>query len=402
MAIDSAKAILAFNHGREPERLRMKYANMRGSAFAFLRGTCHLFYARLPAHALLDTAPPAWSCGDLHLENFGSYRGEDHLAYFDINDFDEAALAPLTWDVLRFLSSVLVGAGDMRLVPEDATRLCSAFLDGYRATLASGTSIELSRADAHGLLRELLDAAAQRTRADFLAHRTSGSGAHRRILLRENKTLAALPGERERVAAILERFARTQDDPAFYQVTDVARRIAGTGSLGVERDVVLVRGKGGDDGHYLLDLKRALPSSLPTRPGMPQPRWHNEAERIVALQCRMQAVHVGRLHALAVADTSYVLRALLPSEDRVTLRRDVQAFGRIADVVRSMGDIVASAQLRSAGRDGAATVAELTAFARGYRWPASMVDLATQCAQGVEDDWQAYCRAYDAGMFDIA
>ncbi|EGW22269.1 Protein of unknown function DUF2252 [Methylobacter tundripaludum SV96] len=91
--------ILIFNQGRDPDRLIMKYCAMRTDAFAFLRGTCHLFYQDWPANSPLNDAPSAWICGDLHLENFGSFKGENRLTYFDINDFDEAALAPATWEL---------------------------------------------------------------------------------------------------------------------------------------------------------------------------------------------------------------------------------------------------------------------------------------------------------------
>ncbi|HEY2187158.1 MAG TPA: DUF2252 family protein, partial [Caldimonas sp.] len=84
------KQILRYNAGRDPERLAMKYRNMRGDAFIFLRATCHLFYAALPSEAVLRKAPAAWACGDLHVENFGSYKGDNRLVYFDLNDFDEA------------------------------------------------------------------------------------------------------------------------------------------------------------------------------------------------------------------------------------------------------------------------------------------------------------------------
>jgi uncharacterized protein (DUF2252 family) len=53
---------------------------------------------------------------------------------------------------------------------------------------------------------------------------------------------------------------RTQPNPAFYEVLDVARRIAGTASLGIDRYVILIHGKGSPDRNYLLDLKQALPS----------------------------------------------------------------------------------------------------------------------------------------------
>ena len=41
--------------------------------------------------------------------------------------------------------------------------------------------------------------------------------------------------------------AEAQADPEFYEVLDVARRIAGNGSLGVDRFAILVRGKGSPD-----------------------------------------------------------------------------------------------------------------------------------------------------------
>lgn len=48
-------------------------------AFVFLRGSCHLFYARRPTAGALRKAPASWICGDLHLENFGSYKGDSQL-----------------------------------------------------------------------------------------------------------------------------------------------------------------------------------------------------------------------------------------------------------------------------------------------------------------------------------
>ena len=111
--IDVVQEILAFNAGRDPDRLGLKYRNMRASPFGFLRGTCHLFYRSLPVDALFDEAPPVWSCGDLHLQNFGSYKGDNRLVYFDLNDFDESLLAPASLDLVRFLCSVLVAAPDL-------------------------------------------------------------------------------------------------------------------------------------------------------------------------------------------------------------------------------------------------------------------------------------------------
>ncbi|MFM6271696.1 MAG: DUF2252 family protein, partial [Dolichospermum sp.] len=73
--------------------------------FYFFRGTCHLFYEDLSENSGMNLAPLTWICGDLHLENFGSYKGNNRLVYFDINDFDEAVIAPCTWEIVRFITS---------------------------------------------------------------------------------------------------------------------------------------------------------------------------------------------------------------------------------------------------------------------------------------------------------
>jgi uncharacterized protein (DUF2252 family) len=90
-------------------------------------------------------------------------------------------------------------------------------------------------------------------------------------------------------------FAASQPHPSFFRVCDVARRIAGTGSLGVERYVILVEGRGSPNSNALLDLKIAQPSALAPYVKQKQPRWHSAAERVVAVQQRLQAASPARL-----------------------------------------------------------------------------------------------------------
>ncbi len=73
-AREIAARISAFNRELDPDTLKLKYEAMRADAFAFFRGTCHLFYEDLPADAKLNDAPAVWNCGDLHLQNFGSFK----------------------------------------------------------------------------------------------------------------------------------------------------------------------------------------------------------------------------------------------------------------------------------------------------------------------------------------
>ncbi len=74
--------------------VQIKYKLMTENMFRFFRGTCHLFYEDLSKTNTIPPAPLTWICGDLHLENFGSYKGDNRLVYFDLNDFDESILAP--------------------------------------------------------------------------------------------------------------------------------------------------------------------------------------------------------------------------------------------------------------------------------------------------------------------
>src|ERR1700694_3780130 len=128
---DVIERIVAFNQGDDPRLVAMKYQAMRTDAFAFFRGTCHLFYQDWPGETPLDAVPAAWACGDLHLQNLGSYKGDNRLVYFNINDFDESALTACTWDLARFLTCLHVGTNELGIKDSKATKLCRYFLEVY-------------------------------------------------------------------------------------------------------------------------------------------------------------------------------------------------------------------------------------------------------------------------------
>lgn len=380
-------AIEAYNAGRDPERLALKYAALRKHAFRFLRGTVHLFWADVRDAAAFGSQPLAWACGDLHLENFGAYRGDDRLHYFDENDFDEAALAPCTADPLRLATSILVAASDLGVSAADARLLCESFLGAYAAALSDGKARHLEREIATGILRELLDGARERKRVALLESRTDRRGNRRSVRTDGKKALPASDAMRTRVEQLLQAFAATQAKPDFFKPVDVARRVAGTGSLGVDRFVILVEGKGSPDGNHLIDLKEARPSTLAANLANEQPPWRSEAERVVAVQRRMQAVSQGILHDVEMDGRSYVLRELQPSEDRLDL--EAARPDELREAVSAMGRIVAWDQLRSSGRQGSAIADELIAFGEELASRTTgLVELAGELAAQVRADWE--------------
>jgi uncharacterized protein (DUF2252 family) len=399
---DIEKIIARFNAGRDPERLAMKYKAMRGSPFVFLRGTCHLFYERLPRDKVLDDAPPVWICGDLHLENFGSYKADNRLIYFDNNDFDEACLAPALYELVRLLTSVLVGAADLDLSRAQALALCHTAVDAYGAALAFGKARWIEAETSVGMVRDLFDALASRTRAAHLDRRTVLRGKSRMLKVDGKKALPVSDAQRSAVTQFMQRFAAEEPNPEFYRILDVARRIAGTGSLGVDRYVILVEGKGSPDGNFLIDLKEALPSSLAPHLHTPQPNWQSEAQRVVEVQRRNQAVSQAFLHAVDFNQRSYVLRSLQPSEDRVALSDWNGKLPRLEEVVNSMAELSAWAHLRSGGRQKSSIADDLIAFGNRRDWQLPLIGIATRCEAQVQVDWKAYCEAYDRGAFELA
>jgi len=128
------KEIIQFNQGRDERLLDLKYQAMRANPFSFFRGTCHLFYQDWPEHCSLNDAPLAWICGDLHLENFGSFKGDNRLVYFDLNDFDEAVLAPCTWEISRFLTSIFLAADNLSYSESEAFTLAKSALDNLHTS----------------------------------------------------------------------------------------------------------------------------------------------------------------------------------------------------------------------------------------------------------------------------
>jgi uncharacterized protein (DUF2252 family) len=388
---DPVARIERFNAGREPERLALKYREMRKSPFTFFRGTAHLFWEDLAARKRnLPDAPLVWACGDLHLENFGSFQGNNGLSYFDLNDFDEAALAPASWELSRFVTSVYVAAPSLDLSRSDANELVKLFLGAYRTALGDGKARWIERATASGMVRTLLRRVKRRKRAMLIESRTTWKKGRRQLLIDGQHTLPATERQRSEVTRWLDRFATSQPNADFFRTLDVARRVAGVGSLGLRRYVVLVRGDGGRDGNAILDVKQAAPSCLAAFERLKQPAWKSEPDRVVAIQHRMQAIAPALLDALRVGSGGYVLRELQPSKDRLTLE---DARGRprlLSSVVETMGHVTAWAQLRSSGRQGSATIDELIAFAGTSGWDRMLIDYGRSYRAQVEADYEHF------------
>src|SRR5260221_4543028 len=116
----------------------LKHARMATTPFFFLRASFYRWAQRWPKVCpALAEAPHRLAVGDLHIENFGTWRDSEGRLVWGINDFDEAFPMPYTNDLVRLATSALLAAREGALAIT-AHKTCAAILDGYRAGIASG------------------------------------------------------------------------------------------------------------------------------------------------------------------------------------------------------------------------------------------------------------------------
>src|SRR5437660_51653 len=120
------------------EDIKAKHRLMKHSAFMFLRATYFRWARQLPQICPeLMNAPRVLCVGDLHLENFGTWRDADGRLVWGVNDFDEATRLPWTQDLVRLAAGVHLAVGG-DIIGLGRRAAADAILEGYRAGMEAG------------------------------------------------------------------------------------------------------------------------------------------------------------------------------------------------------------------------------------------------------------------------
>lgn len=394
--------IKAFNKNRLPSIISLKYKAMLENAFRFYRGSCHLFYERIAGLKTMPKSPIGWISGDLHLENFGSYKGNNKLVYFDLNDFDEAVKAPVLWEVIRLVTSIFIAFQTLEIDGEQAMNLAGLFLKSYGSTLIGGKAMDLDPRTARGITGDFLRRAERSSTDELLQKRTLKKGRKLQLDTTDERHFKL---EKELKAELIshmeEWLAQNSDSPYNYRVKDVVYRLAGTGSLGQKRYLFLLKSTQKKDRYLLIDMKQAYPSSLLPFLDIPQPEWENDAERIVSVQKRMQHVSASLLSISTFKKEDYVIQELQPVKDTLKFKLIREEYRKLYQVIDDMGMLTASSQLRSSGMDGSATKDELKQFAGKEGWQQQILDIAIEQAALVCADFGAFQQDYRNGAYKI-
>jgi len=392
-----SRQILAQNAGRDVERLLLKLQAMRQDPFAFFRGTNSLFLQFLPRGNRLFRAPNTLVCGDLHFENFGAFKGDNRLVYFDINDFDEACVAPFTVDIVRFLACIGVAADGLLLKPSQRRQLMDAFMASYCDAVGDGKPRWIERSLATGVFRALLRQSMRRTRKDLLDRFSKVKGGERCIRIDGRRTLPLHEGDKKHLKKFLKEFRRELPDRGFFRLLDASRRIVGNGSLGLPRYLLLILGRGSPNQNFALDLKYAAPSAVASWLGRKQPKWSSEALRVVAIQHIMQAIAPALLRAVSFERRPFTIKELQPNIDRLEFARWRGKPRRIREAVCGMGQVAAWAHLRGCGHFDAAKVERLQTYVAAAQWRRRALAIGESAAADMLRAWKIYSKDYDAG-----
>jgi uncharacterized protein (DUF2252 family) len=323
---------------------------MRESAFVFLRGTFYRWMQLWPEQSaslpVLEDAPEVAGIGDVHLENFGTWRDRKGRLVWGVNDVDEACRIPYALDLVRLAASALLAIHEGHLAI-GRRGACDAILDGYATSIACGGR-PFVLADGHRWISRLV---------------------RRRDPDRYWKKLLSFPVAKGRVPRKELRAQLPDPDAPFT----ILHRIAGVGSLGRPRLVAIQQMPGEEPAAR--EAKALVPSAAAWARGERRPK-----------------IYVTDLLDRAVRDPDpsfavsgrWMIRRLAPDCARVELE-DLPRGRDELKLLHAMGWETANMHLGSARRQIATNLGRQ----RG-RW---LQEAATRMAAATVADWRAFRRS---------
>ncbi|OBS50666.1 hypothetical protein A8B73_20490 [Methylosinus sp. 3S-1] len=319
--------------------LAHKHELMAESAFRFLRATYFRWARKIEALCPeLAQAPRVLCVGDAHTENFGTWRDSEGRLVWGVNDFDEAAVMPYPFDLVRLMTS-------FRLAPKTTVKnreAADAILEGYRAGLRNPRPTLLDE-------QEL-----------WMRDHVGCSDEERRSFWDKIADCREVPAD----PGLLAGFAASFPD-GEAKIFRYATRIAGGGSLGRPRFVVTARWRGGC---IVREAKALTPSAWD---------WaHGESGGPNHFLDLARGSYRAPDPFLTVAG-AFIFRRLAADSRKIELR-DIDGAGLPARLLRAMGFDLGSIH---AAHEGAADIPRhLDALPRDWL-PAAAKTAAAQVEQ---------------------
>ncbi len=335
-----------------PADLALKHERMRAAVFPFLRATYYRWAQLYPEHCHdLCSAPQVLAVGDLHVENFGTWRDAEGRLVWGINDFDETCTLPYTHDLVRLATSAHLAVQDGHL-EVSRKEACDSLLAGYREGLEAGGRPFVLAEHSHALRDMAL--ARLREPAQYWEKLESLSTYREVVPSRVVKALSALL-------------------PRPDLPRRVVHRVAGLGSLGRQRFVALADWHGGK----IAREAKALAQSAAI--------WaHGGQGSSKVLYQTILDQSVRSIDPWVRVKRRWIVRRLAPDCSRIELA-DLPLQREETRLLRAMGWETANVHLGS--RTAHALLVDLAARETGWLHQAASVMLAA-----VQTDWEAWSK----------
>jgi uncharacterized protein (DUF2252 family) len=332
--------------------LALKHRRMVETPFFFMRATFYRWAQQWCDECPeLAGAPTVLAVGDLHVENFGTWRDSEGRLIWGVNDFDETVTLPYTQDLVRLATSAMLAIEESRLTLSERTA-CRAIIAGYTESLRDGGGVAVL-AERYRWLRDLAIARLKDQRP-FWNHLS---------------TLKTVPARPARAGQLLRAAM-----PARGLGVRIVQRQAGLGSLGRVRLVALADWHGG---MIAREVKPLAPSAW---------LWARN-ERLVPPRC---AEILGR--AVRAADPflgvhgMWLRRRLAPDSSRIELA----SLPRGQDQDRLLWMMGWETGNMHLGTPGKATRILADLKRRKGTW---LAKAAARMVSAVERDWRKWRRA---------
>lgn len=318
---DSSELIFGQDETRVPGLVPVRHERMSASAFTFYRGAALVMASDL-AH-VPTTGIEVQLCGDAHVSNFGLFLSPERRTVFDINDFDETARGPWEWDVARLVTSLEICGRDRGFSRKTCSKVALASAWGYREAMRrfaemGNLDVWYAHADVDTLMQAFGSRLSKegRRRAKKVVGKSKAKNSSRAIskltevvdgrlqvvsdppVVVPLRNIVAQAGVKvpadldmaKVVASVLAQYRRTLSPERKalidrYRGVDIAHKVVGVGSVGLQAWIVVLEGAGPED-PLVLQVKEATSSVLERFVG--KAPYRNHGERVVEGQRAMQ------------------------------------------------------------------------------------------------------------------
>lgn len=408
------------NLTRDQSLVPLRWARMLMNPFTFYRGSAAIMAADLAASP--SSGIEIISCGDAHLSNFGLFASPSRDIIFDLNDFDEGAVAPWEWDLKRLVTSAVVGgqhAGYDDVVVERIARdtvrryfsmlrgllgldaLARLYLRGHPENVLEHLSPELRRAT-----KRAMRSASRRTSDRVFARMTTTAPDGTVRLVENPPILRHMVGISDQQLGEAYQAYASAAAPEIqlvlrnFRYVDSAQRVVGVGSVGTRCFLWVMTGPVGEP--LVLQIKQAEVSVLERYGQVAQPadfrtiaERQGQGARVVSAQRMLQAASDPFLGTFQANGRDFYVRQFQDMKGGLDV--DGMSERAFSEYVQVCARSLARAHAQSPNAfviDGYAGSARVLAD--------SITEFALRYAEVVHADYQALRDAADRGEIEVA